>query len=260
MDYTKRAEAVREAAQAAGLDVSINRHRDAASIQYGYSFVRFCSGWMAGRKEGEGQVGSYPLRRSYDTGWVDWAVSVLALGRTVECGKGVGLDKLRAGYVQFDTVDYSLTRLEKVVFAKGDEWDLDPDYQRGHVWTEKQQQLFLGHLFEVGRMPLVFLNMGSRESFTERIEVLDGKQRITACLRFLRNELPAELLSGRQLWFKDFDERDRRGSPRIKCAQVYLGTRAEVLRFYLRLNAGGIIHSQAELDRVRAMLAREEGS
>lgn len=38
-----------------------------------------------------------------------------------------------------------------------------------------------------------------------------------------------------------------------------LSTRAEILQLYLNINAGGTPHTQAELDRVRIMLAHEKG-
>ncbi len=37
-----------------------------------------------------------------------------------------------------------------------------------------------------------------------------------------------------------------------------LQTRAEVLQWYLDLNEGGVVHTSEELNRVRAMLAKEQ--
>lgn len=36
-----------------------------------------------------------------------------------------------------------------------------------------------------------------------------------------------------------------------------LRTRAEVLRWYLQLNSGGVVHTEEELARVRALLEAE---
>lgn len=37
-----------------------------------------------------------------------------------------------------------------------------------------------------------------------------------------------------------------------------LSTRAEVLKLYLLLNSGGVVHSTEEIARVRKLLEREE--
>jgi len=36
-----------------------------------------------------------------------------------------------------------------------------------------------------------------------------------------------------------------------------LRTKAEVLEWYLQLNSGGVVHTEAELKRVRKLLVRE---
>ena len=37
-----------------------------------------------------------------------------------------------------------------------------------------------------------------------------------------------------------------------------LPSRAAVLRWYIEINAGGVVHSDEEIDRVRQLLANEE--
>jgi len=36
-------------------------------------------------------------------------------------------------------------------------------------------------------------------------------------------------------------------------------TRTEALELYIRINAGGTVHSAEEIDRVRGLLAEEQG-
>ena len=63
----------------------------------------------------------------------------------------------------------------------------------------------------------------------------------------------------RELWYKDFNEVDR-ASLRLSSRIVYGDwTREERLRFYLRLNSGGVAHTEEELDRVRALLVALDG-
>ena len=70
--------------------------------------------------------------------------------------------------------------------------DLDPPYQRGHVWTLKQQQNFLGFVLEGGRPPEAFV----RELAFDKppfFEVVDGKQRMTALHKWWMGEISAKL-------------------------------------------------------------------
>jgi hypothetical protein len=47
-------------------------------------------------------------------------------------------------------------------------WDLDPDYQRGHVWSKRQKELFLGHFVEGGFMlPIYVQRYESAENYPE---------------------------------------------------------------------------------------------
>src|SRR6478736_5113622 len=64
---------------------------------------------------------------------------------------------------------------------------MDPEFQRGHVWTESQQVAFVEYLLKGGRMGRdVFFNCSSWQgNYTTPIYCLDGLQRITACLAFM---------------------------------------------------------------------------
>jgi len=104
---------------------------------------------------------------------------------------------------------------------------LEPDFQRAHVWTQAQQIAYV----EIGPY-----------------EILDGKQRLEAVRAFLRGDLP---IFGHR--FSEYT-----GHLRVfhsfKWKICTLETREEVLQLYLNINAGGTPHTQAELDRVWAML------
>jgi len=195
-DYNAQAQVVHEAARAAGLDVEkIVRHNTHASIQHGYSFVSFGISGITARREGEGKMGTYPIEISYEgPTWIRQCVDILAAGRTIECGSGVGLLQIR-DYVHFSTVDHPLSHLAHVA-RRYDPWDLSPDYQRDHVWSTKQREQFMGHLLENGRMPLIFLQDGGE---SVPYQVIDGKQRLTSCLMFTDGEIAAELADGRRL-------------------------------------------------------------
>lgn len=77
-------------------------------------------------------------------------------------------------------------RVEATEFDSGagsyEPMNLDPDYQRGHVWTDIQASRFVGHLIEGGATPMLIINRDP--SYQRHDEVVDGKQRITAVTRW----------------------------------------------------------------------------
>lgn len=131
---------------------------------------------------------------------------------------------------------------------------LDPEYQRGHVWTTKQQEKFVGALLQNHRsLPPIWLNWESPD--TRPSEVVDGKQRITAGLAWLQGEIKAHCPCGIVMHYDDLDERDRRGLWMVTMRWNWVQLdRADVLQYYLSLNSGGTVHSEEELGRVRSML------
>jgi hypothetical protein len=131
---------------------------------------------------------------------------------------------------------------------------LDPDFQRAHVWTETQQIRYIEFVLRGGQTGKdIYTNHPgwNRVSAAGDFVLVDGKQRIQAVRRFLANEIPA------------FDARyseytDRMGlSARFTWHVNDLPTRLDVLRWYVDLNRGGVIHSDEEIARVQAMIIEE---
>lgn len=131
--------------------------------------------------------------------------------------------------------------------------DMDPDFQRGHVWTEEQQIRFVEYALRGGRSgrDIFWNNPTWMGKWTQPTVLVDGKQRLNAALRFMHNEIPA------------FGYHYKEWSGRLPSAANFtfhvntLKTRAEVLRWYLDINAGGTPHTKEELDRVRGLLDAE---
>jgi len=165
------------------------------------------------------------------------------------------------------SADYPMDHLPNVVSGSErnrDPWKLNPDYQRAACWADDQASRFVGHLISDGPVPPIFLqrydstaNVPSGKRCVEMpIEVIDGQQRIRAMLRWMADEIPASMDDGAALWFRDLTEDEVRGLPFINVRFVDL-SREERLRFYLRLNRGGTVHTDEEIQRVQTMLATE---
>lgn len=255
------------------------------SIQYGYAYCQWRRNdhevflTLLSRKEGQGElsIAQLPNRQTFampqEVEKMAEAIrEVLATGRTLECGKGVNLPALDSEMTGSPvSVSWEIVRemVLGVPEGKKTRWsekqvNLDPPYQREHVWTELQQRRFLGHCLEGGRTLPVYIYRSEDfrgEDYLLRQEVVDGKQRMTAIALFIAGEIPAEVYAEgawRELWYKDFNEIDRRS--RRMNLEIFYGDwpYAERLTFYLRLNSGGSVHTQEELDRVRKLLVEAE--
>lgn len=146
-------------------------------------------------------------------------------------------------------------------------WDLSPDYQREHVWTTRQKELFLGHFIEGGFMQPIYVQryesehnfpQGGRDGWLDQpCEVIDGKQRLQALIDWVEGRVVAEVSCGDRIAWADLDKVDKRFLPDFKITYVDL-SRKDRLRFYIKLNRGGSIHTDAEIEKVRDLLKAEE--
>lgn len=136
--------------------------------------------------------------------------------------------------------------------------DLDPDFQRGHVWTVAQQSRWIEFFLRggtTGRV-LYFNNpawSGKASSYTDFV-IVDGKQRLEAIRAFVGGRL------------KVFGSYHHEYTDEIRLTQTMkinvndLKTRAEVLLWYLQMNSGGTVHTDEELARIEELLKSERKS
>jgi len=138
--------------------------------------------------------------------------------------------------------------------AKGYSIDLDPSFQRVHVWDDVRRVRYVEYILRGGLSgkDLYFNHPNWMSSFKGTLVLVDGKQRLEAVRKFMNNEIPA---FGTLL--KDYSGR----LPMMKCDFIVnvnnLKTTAEVLQWYIDLNAGGVAHTDGEIEKVRVMLKKE---
>jgi len=147
---------------------------------------------------------------------------------------------------------------ERGIKANGESGlELDPDFQRTHVWTLDKQIAYVEFIMRGGQSSKdIYFNHSSwqREYKPEhKLTLVDGKQRIESVRAFMRNELPA-------FGYLRNEYTDR--MPTMQYDFIVhvnnLPTRKMVLQWYLDLNSGGVVHTQEELDKVRALLEKEK--
>lgn len=135
--------------------------------------------------------------------------------------------------------------------------ELDPDFQRGHVWTPDKQVRYVEYILRGGKSSRdIFFNHPTwMKSFKGVMQLVDGKQRLEAVRRFLRDDL----VVFNQWRLSDFEDRLPH-SLQFRFHVNDLPTRHQVLQWYLDLNDGGVAHSELELDLVRELLKAETAS
>lgn len=152
--------------------------------------------------------------------------------------------------------DFPLQRIWAAIeeWQRDDGLNLDPDFQRAHVWTAPQQVAWIEYFLRGGRTGrVIYLNNPSWQSSRrakdyDEFVLVDGKQRLEAIRRFLRGEirvfgsLYSEFADGLGLDYT------------MKVNINDLRTKREVLQFYIDFNSGGVVHSNEEIARVRSLM------
>lgn len=146
----------------------------------------------------------------------------------------------------------------------GGSFELCPDFQRGHVWSDEQRSRYIEAVMRGNAPRRVLMNcpgwLGDGRPGDDipqmTFQCVDGLQRVTAVQMYAGGEL--EVFGGRTI--SDF-----KGTPfaaqrfRMQMVVMEIGSRRDLLQMYLDLNAGGSVHSPQELQRVRELLAQEQG-
>jgi hypothetical protein len=142
-------------------------------------------------------------------------------------------------------------------FKKDYDLQMDPDFQRAHVWSEAQQRAFIEFFFRGGRTArVVYFNKPSwhrlQSTGYDDFVIIDGKQRVEAWRKFYANEIKV---------FGSY-AREYKDSPHLlqtmKMNINDLQTRAEVLQWYIDFNSGGVVHTDEEIERVKELLKKEK--
>lgn len=164
--------------------------------------------------------------------------------------------------VSFNDIEYTLNQYKEMY-----DLQLNPDFQRGHVWTETHQIRFIeallqGTIGDSGR--LITFNCGdfspnNRSTTTVKDMVcVDGLQRLTAVRRWMNDEFKIfhDIVDGGVS--KDFFDRTRLSfksmTNGLRFQILGLEHKQDVLKYYLAFNSGGVIHSDDEINRVKKML------
>lgn len=163
---------------------------------------------------------------------------------------------------EFRDVDFHLARFAKNYGG----CELNPDFQRGVVWTEEQQIKYVeafirGAIGDTARTitfncPLYQRDKVDEDCDLEGFVVVDGLQRLTAVIRFMNGEFTIfndvfeggankDTFNGTKYSLKSHTG--------LRFNILNMQHKHELLSYYLAFNDGGVVHSREEIDRVTLM-------
>lgn len=161
-------------------------------------------------------------------------------------------------------IDVPLAYLERTLddynTEKGttDNLHLNPEFQRGHVWTIAQREAYMeSFLTNNSTNKTIYLNNPEWCDNTKNIDCtgyycLDGLQRLTTFIMFMHNEIK---VFGHYLKeYEDYKLFTNKSRACIKININNLPTMKDMIEWYLAINSGGTPHTEQELDRVRKLL------
>lgn len=131
--------------------------------------------------------------------------------------------------------------------------ELRPDFQRRAVWSAPARIMLMDTIMRDIPMPKIFISSTIREGNTYRI-VIDGQQRITAILSFLRDEFSLEDPysgddQGKYFSELDQDKQDRFLRYKIDFNEAYNTSDEENREVYSRVNKYTVPLNKQELRR-----------
>lgn len=131
---------------------------------------------------------------------------------------------------------------------------INPDFQRGYVWTKDQQIKYIEYLLRGGQSArtIYFNHPGWMKCRKDEFVCVDGLQRLIAVMKFMNNEI-----SVFGIYLEDFEDKLPRNIDLLFNINN-LKTRKEVLQWYLDFNSGGTVHTEDEINKVKRLIEEEK--
>lgn len=161
-------------------------------------------------------------------------------------------------------------RVEELVdWRRNDIAKVNPEYQRGEVWNDHQRKRLVDSVFRSFQLPIIYLHKATTVSYglqQDRLEIIDGQQRMEALYRFAvgalklyerddpEAEFPRFLHETDCPWggkaFKDLDEGLQQAflNSKIQVAFVESDDNNEIRELFVRLQAGSHLNAQERRD------------
>lgn len=161
--------------------------------------------------------------------------------------------------IEIVKVDTDLSKIYRK-YAE-EEIDLNPEYQREIVWTDKQKQEYiLAILKQRAKITPVIIEKLTEQG-TVLYEILDGKQRLTALFDYIDNKYP--LQTGE--YFKDLSAKDMNVITQTRVSYTRITSYKEYdvpldfkLAYFLEINALGTKITDEHIEKIENKLKELE--
>lgn len=154
-------------------------------------------------------------------------------------------------HVSLDFLKEHLDHWDERIVGNNHYLEMNPTWQRGHVWNVNQKIAFMEYFLMGGKTGKdVYFNCSTwGGDYTTPIYCLDGLQRISAALEFMDNKFPVF-----GCYREDYS--DKPNHVHFNFNVLALKNKKELLKVYLDFNSGGTPHNPAELARIEKMIEK----
>jgi hypothetical protein len=176
----------------------------------------------------------------------------------LEKGGNLCPEPVRSHDVDIAYINESLERYFKVYNL-----DLNPDFQRGHIWSQEQQIKYIESLVKgfvgLAARTITFNNPSfgrdkDKHSDLDQMLCIDGLQRLNAIMGFVNKKFT---IFEKELGGVDLNYFNKSSfslqTQTIKFQIMNMQTKLEVLNYYINFNSGGTPHTENEINRVKSM-------
>ena len=139
----------------------------------------------------------------------------------------------------------------------------NPLYQREYVWSDAEAQFLLKQIFDnkpIGSLALVLNESGDPSHYCE---VVDGRQRLTTLIRFVKGEFPYRLPDGKEIFFSEMSKLDQMEFKKTKVPHYELSTDTsepvsdkQKIEYFYSVNFAGVPQSEQHKKQIEELLGQ----
>lgn len=165
------------------------------------------------------------------------------------------------------TGSYRIARIERFIRDNDNTLNLNPEFQRGSAWDDSTQTRFMENVLR-GLVPhetnLIRFNdptlgminsnyLAADSDLPDETQCIDGLQRFSSMLRYMRGELFPFGLSKEVIEASDYGVKAQNLCFTVGWYDFQY--ESDLIEFYRDLNWGGVPHSDSELIRINKLIA-----
>lgn len=151
------------------------------------------------------------------------------------------------------TANFRWSGIQKTIKEYVDDGlNMDPEFQRGHVWNESQKIAYIEYKLKggAGANEIKFNCPGWNSGKIDDFVLVDGKQRLAAVDDFFNNKIKAF-----GYFYSEYEDKNNISRIDFVFKINHLKTNLEVLNWYIEINTTGTPHTYEEINKVKDMIS-----